>query len=324
MLSEFSKSRIICPKGIRLLPDACNLPYDLIIGRELMHELKLDILFSENEVLWDGLCLPMHSTKTAISEMNIDLNAIYQDAGESESVKKEGEHLMKILDASYKTPDIDKEVDQMDHLSDFQKILLKALLKCHEMLFDGTLGKWTGDPIDIKLKEGSKPYYRSALKVPHIYETTFKKDLDRLVEIGILTKVNNSKLGAPSFIIPKKDGTVHFVTDFRKLNSMIKWNPYPIPHIRDIMSKVSNFQFAISLDLVMGFYNITLSKDAKKICTITAPFGKYSYNQLQMGVYIAPDIFQEKMNNLFNELVSVHCYIDNLLVITHGSYEKHL
>ena len=49
MLSEFSESRIICPKGIRLLPDACDLPYDLIIGRDLMHELKMDILFSENE-----------------------------------------------------------------------------------------------------------------------------------------------------------------------------------------------------------------------------------------------------------------------------------
>ena len=58
VLSEFSESRIICPKGIRLLPDACDLPYDLIIGRDLMHELKMDILFSENVVLWDGLRLP--------------------------------------------------------------------------------------------------------------------------------------------------------------------------------------------------------------------------------------------------------------------------
>ena len=60
-----------------MLPDACDLPYDLIIGRDLMHELKMDILFSENVVLWDGLRLPMHSTKTAITEMNIDLNSIY-------------------------------------------------------------------------------------------------------------------------------------------------------------------------------------------------------------------------------------------------------
>ena len=324
VLSEFSESRIICPKGIRLLPDACDLPYDLIIGRDLMHELKMDILFSENVVLWDGLRLPMHSTKTAITEMNIDLNSIYQDAGESESVKKAGDRLMKILDANYETPDIDKEVDQMDHLSDFQKVLLKALLKRHELLFDGTLGEWKGDPIDIKLKEGAIPYYRPPMKVPHIHEATFKKDLDRLVSIGVLTKKNTSEWGAPSFIVPKKDGTVRFVTDFRKLNSMIKRNPYPIPHIRDMLLKVSNFQYATSLDLVMGFYNITLSEDSKEICTITTPWGKYSYNRLPMGVCIAPDVFQEKMNNLFNELESVRCYIDDLLVITHGSYEKHL
>ena len=46
---------------------------------------------------------------------------------------------------------------------------LKALLKRHEMLFDGTLGEWKGEPIDIKLKEGSKRYYRPAMKVPHIH-----------------------------------------------------------------------------------------------------------------------------------------------------------
>ena len=73
-----------------------------------------------------------------------------------------------------------------------------------------------------------------------------------------------SKLDSLLYITLKKEKktgcTVHFVTDFRKLNSMIKRNPYPIPHIRDMLLKVSNFQFATSLetslDLVMGFYNI--------------------------------------------------------------------
>ena len=45
--------------------------------------------------------------------MDIDLNSIYQNAGESKLVKKAGERLMKILDASYETPGIDKEVEQL-------------------------------------------------------------------------------------------------------------------------------------------------------------------------------------------------------------------
>ena len=39
--------------------------------------------------------------------------------------------------------------------------------------------------------------------------------LDRLVAIGVLTKINCSEWAAPNFIIPKKDGRVRFISDFR-------------------------------------------------------------------------------------------------------------
>ena len=43
-------------------------------------------------------------------------------------------------------------------------------------------------------------------------------EVERLVEVGVLKKVNRSEWVAPSFIIPKKDGTVQFINDFRELN----------------------------------------------------------------------------------------------------------
>ena len=43
-----------------------------------------------------------------------------------------------------------------------------------------------------------------------------------------------------------------------------------------------------------------------------------------MGASTAPDVFQEKMNNLFNELEFVKVYIDDLLVISAGSFDDHL
>ncbi len=144
------------------------------------------------------------------------------------------------------------------------------------------------------------------------------------MSIGVLTKVNHSEWAAPAFIVPKKDGRVRFISDFRKLNKMIKRSPYPLPHIKDMLLKVSHFTYATALDLVMGYYNIKLSDDAKKICTIVTPFGKYEYNRLPIGVSIAPDIFQDRICQLFEDIESVRKFIDDLLVVTKGSYEDHL
>jgi Reverse transcriptase (RNA-dependent DNA polymerase) len=74
----------------------------------------------------------------------------------------------------------------------------------------------------------------------------------------------------------------------------------------------------------MGYYHIELSPDAKKLCTIVLPFGKFEYQRLPMGLCNSPDIFQEKMYNLMIKLEYVQAYIDDLLVTNKGSFEDHL
>ena len=102
----------------------------------------------------------------------------------------------------------------------------------------------------------------------------------------------STKWAAPTFIVPKKDSRFRFVSDFRRLNKQITHTPYQLPHIKDMLLKASHFPYATALHLVMGYYNIKLSTDASKLCTIVTPFGKYEYLQLPMGVSVAPDIFQ--------------------------------
>ena len=74
----------------------------------------------------------------------------------------------------------------------------------------------------------------------------------------------------------------------------------------------------------MGYYNIELHPDSRKLCTIVLPWGKYEYNQLPMGLCNSPDIFQEKMYELFEDFEYVRAYIDDPLVISNDSYEDHL
>jgi hypothetical protein len=122
----------------------------------------------------------------------------------------------------------------------------------------------------------------------------------------------------------KKDGSVRFISDFRELNRRIKRKPFPIPKLQDMLLKLEGFQYATSLDLNMGYYHIELSPHSKRLCTIVLPWGKYEYQRLQMGLRNSPNIFQEKMSNLMIGLEYVRTYIDDLLVMTHGSFEDHL
>ena len=141
---------------------------------------------------------------------------------------------------------------------------------------------------------------------------------------GVLKKVNCSQWAAPNFVIPKKNQTIRFISDFRELNKRIKRKPFPIPKIQELLLKLEGFQWATSLDLNMGYYHIELSPDAKKLCTIVMPWGKYEYQRLPMGLCNSPDIFQENMSELMHDLEYVRAYIDDLVVFTMGSFEDHL
>lgn len=87
----------------------------------------------------------------------------------------------------------------------------------------------------------------------------------------------DSQWASPSFIMPKKNKTVRFLSDFRKVNLNIVRKPYPLPKILDIMQTMEGFRYATTLDLNMGYYTIRLSPDTQRICTIVTPWGKYAY-----------------------------------------------
>ena len=63
----------------------------------------------------------------------------------------------------------------------------------------------------------------------------FWKELTRLVEIGILTTVQQYEYGTPVFIIEKKEGTIRLLTNLHWFNKTIFQKPDPIPMIGDTM-----------------------------------------------------------------------------------------
>ena len=160
--------------------------------------------------------------------------------------------------------------------------------------------------------------------MPHKHKAVLKKEVARLCELGVIAPQNESEWASPTFIIPKKNKQVRFISDFREVNKRIVRKPFPIPKIVEVLQELEGFQFATALDLNMGYYTIRLDPSASKICTIILPWGKYSYLRLPMGVAGSPDIFQARMSDLMRTLEFVRVYLDDLLVITRKSFEDHL
>ena len=70
-------------------------------------------------------------------------------------------------------------------------------------------------------------------------------------------------MGRETFIIPKKERTVRFISDFGELNKCIFRQPYPIPKIQDLLLRLEGFRYGTTLDLNMGYYHIELSAKSK-------------------------------------------------------------
>ena len=117
---------------------------------------------------------------------------------------------------------------------------------------------------------------------------------------------------------------MRFISDFRKLNAQLKRKPYPIPKISEMLQELEKFTYATALDLNMGYYTIRLDADTQKLCTIVTPFGKYQYLRLPMGVSCSPDVFQDKMSELMQNLIFVKTYLDDILIVSTSSFEDHL
>jgi len=272
-------------KGVYLQPDVVEYDddklkkpvFELIIGTRTMNELGITLNFKEQLITIDKIVLPMRDvTQLPLPRKNgLDFNSLARSL-EPRSTELATQRVVRILDANYQRADLPAVVKNCSHLSLVEQNMLLEVLEEFEDLFDGTLGDWKTEPVSFELKRDAKPYHSRAFPIPRVHKETILKEIKRLVELGVIEWQPTSEWAAPSFIQPKKNGTVQFLTDFRRLNERLVRKPFPLPKISTVLQELEGFTFATALDLNMGYYTIRLDPDASRICTIIFPWGKYS------------------------------------------------
>ena len=71
-------------------------------------------------------------------------------------------------------------------------------------------------------------------------------------------------------LVPKKDGSLRFCVDFRRLNSVTRKDVYPLPRVDDILDTLENARYFTTLDLASGYWRVPLDEDARPKTAFTS------------------------------------------------------
>ena len=104
------------------------------------------------------------------------------------------ERIQNNMDATYAPADLEKITAKCSELNSQQQSQLLGLMQRYNYLFDGTLGTWKTELVDLALNDPDcKPYHAKPYPVPHSQEEKLKEECQRLCSYGILKRVNNSE-----------------------------------------------------------------------------------------------------------------------------------
>lgn len=322
VLPEFDPGKEIygCTAGVF---DAPNCPHDVILGTDILLDIGFDILFSSGACTWMGKTVlmkaPGHWNRSTHVAMAFDdgfLDILDEDDDWFESF---------ILDAKYEATSGAEVAAKQLHLTEAQRLLLAKALENTAELFDGKLGHYKETKVHLEVDPSAVPVHAKAYSVPQAHQAAFIRELKHLIKIGVLRPCGPTEWASPTFIIPKKDDRVRWISDLRELNKVLVRKVYPLPLIEEVISRRSGYKYFTKLDLTMMYYSFELDDSSKELCTIVTPYGKFQYCRMAMGLKPAPDIAQYHIEKTLHDLKEdgVETYIDDIGLFS-NSYEDHM
>ncbi len=106
------------------------------------------------------------------------------------------------------------------------------------------------------------------------------------------------------FLVPKKDGSFRPVIDFRKVNEVTEGDRYPLPVLSDLlMSLGQGNQISNSLDLLSGYWQVSLATESREVTAFSTPSGHFEWLRMPFGLKSAPITFQRMINTLFADML---------------------
>eukprot|EP00536_Pseudo-nitzschia_multiseries_P001063 jgi/Psemu1/2421/gm1.2421_g len=190
--------------------------YNIILRRNILCHFKIVLNFHENLIKSTKQIIPMRTFPRLLASpaaLTLQIHALQIDTSHQTQPNK------SLAVTDNKTAILNSTYDQ-DNPQQYDQ--LHTVLCKYQIVFDGNLKHYLEEEIHLDISPTVKPHCSCAYPVPHAQLTLFKKELNCLVNIGILSSIQ------------------------RKV--------YPIPRIQDILSHHSGYKYLSKMDISMQYY----------------------------------------------------------------------
>ena len=146
-----------------------------------------------------------------------------------------------------------------------------------------------------------------------------------MLDAGVIRPSNSPWCNAV-VLVKKKDGSLRFCIDFRKLNSLTVKDSHPLPRICETLESLAGAAHYSTFDMNSGFWQVPMDEESKQYTAFTlGSMGLYECESMPFGLCNTPPTFQRLMLNCLGELNLTYCliYLDDVIIFSRTE-EEHL
>ena len=205
----------------------------------------------------------------------------------------------------------------------------RSLLKEYHDIFSlekHDMGHTNATEHKIVLKDPDTPQFKERFcRTPPPQLDEVREHLKLMLDAGVIRPSNSPWCNAV-VLVRKKDGSLRFCIDFRKLNSLTVKDSHPLPRICETLESLAGAAHFSTFDMNSGFWQVPMAEESKQYTAFTlGSMVLYECESMLFGLCNAPPTFQRLMQNCLGELNLTYCliYLDDVIVFS-DTPDEHL
>ena len=171
----------------------------------------------------------------------------------------------------------------------------------------------------IVLKDPDTPPFKERLsRIPPPQLEEVRAHLKMMLDAGVI-RSNNSPWCNTVVLVRKKDGSLHFCINFRRLNALTVKDSHPLPCICETLESLAGVAHYSTIDMKSGFWQVPMDEESKQYTAFTlGSMGLYECESMPFGLCNTPPTFQRLMLNCLGELNLTYCliYLDDVIIFS--------